>query len=59
MKPYKALTKCDNIVKHHRKKRIRKKNLSRAARIIYKAWKVVAKNRAASEEFFTYMGWNK
>lgn len=38
LKTYKMFVKCNNLAQHHRKKRIRKKNFTRAARMIAKAW---------------------
>lgn len=58
LKTYKMFVKCDNLVQHHRKKRIRKKNFARTARMIAKAWNVVSGSVVATEEFFTYMGLN-
>lgn len=55
---YKMFVKCNNLAQHHRKKRIRKKNFTRAARMIAKAWNVVVGNCMTTEEFFTYMRLN-
>ena len=58
LKKYKMFVKCDNLAHHHRKKRIRKKNFARTARMIAKAWNVVAGSVMTIEELFTYMGLN-
>ncbi len=58
LKTYKMFVKCDNLARHHRKKRIRKKNFTRTARMIAKAWNIVAGNMMITEELFTYMGSN-
>ena len=58
LKTYKMFVKCDNLARHHRKKRIRKKNFTRTARMIAKAWNVVVGSAVTTEEFFTYMGLN-
>lgn len=58
LKTYKMFVKCNNLAQHHRKKRIRKKNFTRAARMIAKAWNIVAGSVMTTEEFFTYMGLN-
>ena len=58
LKTYKMFVKCDNLAHHHRKKRIRKKNFARTARMIAKAWNVVAGSVMTIEELFTYMGLN-
>lgn len=58
LKTYKMFVKCNNLAQHHRKKRIRKKNFTRAARMIAKAWNIVAGSVMTTEEFFTHMGLN-
>lgn len=58
LKTYKMFVKCDNLAQHHKKKRIRKKNFTRAARMIAKAWNIVVGSVMTTEEFFTYMGLN-
>ena len=58
LKTYKMFVKCDNLAQHHKKKRIRKKNLTRTARILAKAWNVVFSNGITTEEFLAYMRWD-
>lgn len=55
----KQFVKCDNLSQHHKKKRIRKKNITRTAKMIAKAWNLVAGSGITTEEFFTNMGWNR
>lgn len=51
LKTYKMFVKCNNLAQHHRKKRIRKKNFTRAARMIAKAWNILAGSMMTTEEF--------
>lgn len=56
LKTYKMFIKCDNLAQHHKKKRIRKKNFTRTAKMIAKAWNVVVNSGMTTEEILHIWG---
>lgn len=55
LKTYRQFKKCNNLVQHHKKKRIRKKNIGRVARMLAESWRVVTNNGMSTEEFLRCM----